>query len=176
MKPPFRITALAAFCMLSASGCQDSARSPQKLADTMMCGQSTFTVISTCIPAAEAYALNECQPQELHVKRGAGVRKVALPEMPAQTAAAIRKSGRDPASLFVTEFGCTAAGGANVAVLYYSAGTSPGPGSEAWVEYNEDGAMRGKDEPRLTREQMAALDAGMRHVRSIMPPDPVAPK
>lgn len=176
MKPPIRIAALAACCMLAASGCQDNSRSAQKLSDTMTCGQSTFTVISTCVPADEAYALNACQPQELQVKSGAGLRKVALPEMTAAATAAIRKSGRDPATMFVTEFGCTAAHGANVAVLYYSAGTSPGPRSEAWVEYHENGVMRGKDEPALTREHMAALDAGMRQVRSILPADPVTPK
>lgn len=167
---------LALSATFALSGCQDETRTYQKLSDTMTCGESTFTITSTCIPATEAYALNECKAQELNVKSAAGIRKISLPDLPPATSAALKKSGRDPATMFVTEFGCTQAHGANVAVLYYSAGTSPGPRSEAWVEYQDNGTLRGDDQPRLTHEQRAALNAGMRHVRSIMPPDPAPPK
>lgn len=167
---------LALLATFAVSGCQDETRTYQKLSDTMMCGESTFTITSTCIAAAEPYALNECKAQELNVKSTSGIRTIALPDLPPATSESIRKSGRDPATMFVTEFGCTKAHGANVAVLYYSAGTSPGPRSEAWVEYQDNGSWRSDDQPRLTHEQRAALDAGMQHVRSIMPPDPVPPK
>lgn len=163
-----------ALLALATAGCEKEPGRYQKLSDTMVCGQSTFTVSSTCIESAEEMALNQCKPQELRVKNSAGERKAALPEMPGETVAAIRKAGRDPATLFVTEFGCTASQGANVAVLYYSAGAAPAPYSEVWVEYHEDGIMRGRSEPKLTDEARAALDRNMLHVRSIMPGDLVA--
>lgn len=161
----------AAIVAMTTLGCEDKAGRYQTLSDTMTCGQATLTVSSTCIASAEPFALNQCRPQELRFKTGAGVRKAALPEMPSETMAALRKSGRDPSDFFVTEFGCTASHGANIAVLYYSTG-GVGPHSEVWVEYHVDGTLRARTEPKLTDDARAALDRGMLHVRSIMPPDP----
>lgn len=163
------ITAMA----LGASGCGPEPSVHIRSSDAMTCGQSIFMVTSTCLPGTGELALNQCKPQELRVKTGTGERKAALPEMPTETIAAIKKAGRDPAALFVTEFGCTQSQGANVAVLYYSTGGAPGPASEVWVEYNEDGTMRGRSEPKIDSEARAVLDRNMRHVRSIMPRDPV---
>lgn len=161
---------------IAGAGCEPPSPGYLTWSDAMLCGQATFVVTSTCMPAHEEMALNQCRPQQLRVKTGGGERQISLPQMPAETMAALRKAGRDPQTLFVTEFGCTQSRGAHVAVLYYSAGGAPVPHAEVWVEYKEDGTMRGYREPKLDAAERAALDRNMQHVRSIMPPDPLPVK
>lgn len=176
MKRKTIIWAAIAAISMASTGCEQPAPGYITQSDAMVCGQSTFVVTSTCIPAREEMALNQCKPQQLRVKTVAGERQMPLPQMPPETVAALKKSGRDPGSLYVTEFGCTQSRGANVAVLYYSAGGAPLPDSEVWVEYDENGTMRGHREPKLDAQARAALDRNMQHVRSIMPLDPVVRK
>lgn len=159
------VTTLAA--MLTISGCQAAAKY-ERFVDSLVCGKTSYTIVSQCETSGDKMTLNECKPQTLTSQSNGASRSVVLPELDKRTRKSIIDSGGALEDLFVVAWTCTANKGKQIAMMHYSIGGGSAPYSEAWAAYDGARLLVSSKLP-FDRNDFTSINKTLKKVHSIMP-------
>lgn len=157
--------------VLALSACNSGHTADQKYRDHVVklaCGETSYTLTSSCVKSEDPFELNECKPQALLIDSAGAKRRTKLPELPKSESKRIQASGGDVKSLFVVAWACSQADQGPIATFKYSIGGGSAEYAETWTHYDKVGKLIESQE-KLSPRQVQSVERNFKKIPSIMP-------